>query len=345
MVQNIYSPNPNPVVVYEDHEWAWYGELGHATARPLFETAISSQGWIRPELRLGLAGLGWINDTFQRSTPNLTQMSLPNFLIEIKQLKDLFRIWDGKLRSKGGSALSRVFKGSAKNLAGARLNYKYGWLPTIGDVTGMVAGMAALRNRLKFFNDLRGVLIKNDVTLLKKVYSASGTIADLVGGVVHTKWNGEVTHTVKGYCEYVPQSITTLGKYDTIFRGVADSLGVELNPRIIWDAIPFSFVVDNFFTVGKWLETFRVDALELPVLLTDSYLQLKSTFKLTSETWNDDPNHTAVSKSPEWVTEETFFHRLPIRPDYATLASLNWKGPSVDQVINLISLATVLKNL
>jgi len=343
VTQYIYAPNPVPDTVFEDHEWAWYGELGHSASRSLFESAISLQGWIRPELQLGLAGTGWINEAYQRITPNLTKMSLPNFLIEIGQLKDLFKIWNSKLASQGGSQLSKVFKGSAKGLAGARLNYKYGWLPTMGDLSGLVEGMAVLKNRLKFFNELRGVLIKEHVTILKKEFDASGTIAETSGPQVHTKWHGNVTRTVRAFVEYVPQSITSRGKYDTLLRGASDSLGVELNPRILWDAIPFSFVVDNFVSIGKWLENFRVDALELPVFLSDSYLQLKDTFKLTSETYNDDPNHLSISKSPPWTTEESFFHRLPIRPDYATLQGLNWKGPSVDKVINLISLATVLK--
>jgi hypothetical protein len=342
VTQFIYAPSPTPTQVFEDHEYAWYGELGHTTARTVFESNISADGWHRPEVLLGLGGLSWINDAYQRITPNLTKVSLPNFIYEIGQLKGLFKLWDAKLRSQGGSSLNRVLKGSAKGLAGARLNYKYGWLPTIGDLSGIIEGLAILKNRLKFFESLRGVLIKDHVTVFQKEYTSSGTIP-LIGSVVHTAWSGKVTQTVKAYVEYVPQGIAALNKYDELYRGVLDALGVELNPRIIWDAIPFSFVVDNFLSVGKWLENFRVDALELPVALSDSYLQLKSEFELTSDTWNDDPNHLSVSSSPTWTTKESFFHRLPIKPDYATLASLNWKGPSVDKVINLISLATVLR--
>lgn len=341
VVVNTYSPNPVPNVVYEDTEYAWYGELGHSTARSVAETAISSQGWIRPESLLGLSGQGWMNDAVIRITPNLTKMSLPNFLIELEQLRSLFKLWDGKLLQQGGSTLRRVFRGSAKTLAGARLNYKYGWLPTLGDVSDMVEGMLRLKNRLKVFESLRGLLVKEHLTMFEKTYTASGTIP-LIGSIVHTPWNVKVSQTVRAYVEYTPRGISTMGKYDTLFRGILDSLGVELNPRIIWDAIPFSFVVDNFATVGKWLDTFRTDALELPVYFNDSYLQLKETFELSDETYNDDPNHTAVVKSPPWVTRETYFHRLPLRPDYATFASLNWKGPSVDKVINLVSLATVL---
>lgn len=340
-VQFIYGPTPSPTYVYEDHEWAWYGELGHTSARTAFETSISSQGFHLPERMLEWGGQGWINDAYQRITPNLTKMSLPNFLWEIAQLKTLFKIWNAKLLSQGGSQLSRVLKSSAKGLAGARLNYKYGWLPTLGDLSGMIEGLAVLQNKLKQFKALQGIRIKDSVKLFEKEYTSDGTL-DFFSGLVHTRYRGKVTHTVRGYIEYTPQGITSLNKYDELFRGVADSLGVELNPRIIWDAIPFSFVIDNFLSVGKWLENFRVDALELPVSLDDSYLQFKSTFELTSDTWNDDPNHTAISRSPPWMTTESLFHRLPLKPDYATLASLNWKGPSVDKAINLISLATVL---
>lgn len=37
-----------------------------------------------------------------------------------------------------------------------------------------------------------------------------------------------------------------------------DSLGVNLNPAIVWNAIPWSFVVDWLVDVGRWLNTQRI---------------------------------------------------------------------------------------
>jgi hypothetical protein len=41
-----------------------------------------------------------------------------------------------------------------------------------------------------------------------------------------------------------------------------DVLGVNLNPQIIWNALPWSFVVDWVIRVNKWLDNFKVSNLE-----------------------------------------------------------------------------------
>jgi hypothetical protein len=50
-----------------------------------------------------------------------------------------------------------------------------------------------------------------------------------------------------------------------------DALGVNLNPAIIWNAIPWSFVVDWVVGVGRWLDQFKSRNLE-PVCLIHRYL-------------------------------------------------------------------------
>jgi hypothetical protein len=44
--------------------------------------------------------------------------------------------------------------------------------------------------------------------------------------------------------------------------GVLDSLGVNLNPAIIWNALPWSFVVDWVFGVSRWLSSHKLSNME-----------------------------------------------------------------------------------
>jgi len=48
-----------------------------------------------------------------------------------------------------------------------------------------------------------------------------------------------------------------------------DTLGVGLDPGIIWEAIPFSFVVDWFVRVGDWLHSHRIDNYPATVHIDD----------------------------------------------------------------------------
>jgi hypothetical protein len=57
-------------------------------------------------------------------------------------------------------------------------------------------------------------------------------------------------------------------EYQRIHAGtlaLADALGLNWNPAIIWNAIPWSFVVDWVFGVSRWLDQFKVPLLE-PVI-------------------------------------------------------------------------------
>jgi hypothetical protein len=51
--------------------------------------------------------------------------------------------------------------------------------------------------------------------------------------------------------------------------GLLDSLGVNLNPQIIWNAIPWSFVVDWVIGVGQWLGQFQRLNLEPQINIID----------------------------------------------------------------------------
>lgn len=56
-----------------------------------------------------------------------------------------------------------------------------------------------------------------------------------------------------------------LGAEVNLLGAYADRLGVNLNPRIIWNAIPWSFVVDWALGVGQWLDQWKTRNIE-PVL-------------------------------------------------------------------------------
>jgi hypothetical protein len=54
---------------------------------------------------------------------------------------------------------------------------------------------------------------------------------------------------------------TIMGPYRELL-GLLDGLGINLNPAIIWNAIPWSFVVDWFIGISRWLNQFQVRNIE-----------------------------------------------------------------------------------
>jgi hypothetical protein len=274
-------------------------------------------------------GQAYINDAAGRiNYTDLTSVSIPNFLADIEDVKTLTKLW-------------RKSVGLAKNVAGGFLNYKFGWKPTLGDLTDSFTGLSRLRDRIKLFKSLYGVFLHDRRVLLSATTVKSGSATAPDGSVY--RWTAKLEQKVESFIYWTPGRIIALDTFDEEFRGVLDTLGFELNPRIVWDALPFTFVIDWFFNVGQQLERFKVDALELPIIYTDSFLQYKQ--KLTIESFTVLDLGSSVSSTTTWpgsVTTEDYFVRYPILPDASKFTDIGFRNPTKNQWTLLAALATVL---
>lgn len=82
--------------------------------------------------------------------------------------------------------------------------------------------------------------------------------------------------------------IKEIEKVNALLSGYLDALGIFINPKIVWDAIPWSFVVDWFVGIGPFLrDNFSMRNLE-PVTHIHSY---SCSFKVIRGT------HTTLSES------------------------------------------------
>lgn len=322
--------------------------------------------------QLGSYGLGKLQANwksyaatgFQACQPDLTRLSVPNFMIDIGQLRALGNDVLPLIRPGANAALKNrpqvynevrawlkagkedKFKSASKLLAEKRLSYKFGWSPTIGDVSGFVSGMIGLQKRLEAFKKDVGKELSFTKTIEKVEEGKSGQFN--YGGDIHQKvnWDGILNGKVQYHAKYVPQPLAVLGPLDEAIRGYMDTFGVELNPQILWDAIPFSFVLDWFLGVGNFLQRFKIDALELPILMTDSAVSYKEEYivssRLTSNPTGYPTDITAPNKLAGYTTHNRFFHRMPLDPSISYFHDLGWRNPTSSQWINFVSLAAVL---
>lgn len=277
----------------------------------------------------GTAGQNYINDTYVSLVPDLTKFSLPNDLLDWRQLGDLAKVW-----RKSSSVVT--------NLAGARLNYKFGWVPLAGDLNALKDGVLQLAEKLQKFKSNAGKVISARKTLLNQTKVVIGD--DYLNANSHLQYRGQISQKVHGYLVYQTQPMQVMSKaYETLLAMLSIT-GVELNPRIVWDKIPFSFVVDWFVSVGDYLNSFKHSTLELPILIEDTFLQYKEEIQINS--WlklYDDVNYTfAPSTTAGTFTKSSMFHRLPLKPDLTSFSALKTHWPSLNQAINLISLGITL---
>jgi len=330
--ESYYTAMEKPPVGIAGYYWLYQGhhKIACDSKDSVVGAAKTALGSFSPgPSYLAANGLGFINSAWQDLQPDLTELSIPNFLIEIDQIQDLFKLW-----KKNVSLV--------KNVAGLHLNYKFGWKPTVGDLGNVVDALTSFRLKLKAFEDSLGTFVQKSKKLVSESSSVTGTV---VSGGSTAYYSATKRRTVEAFITYAPQPLAVMSGSDKVLRAIIDSLGVELNPRIIWDALPFTFVVDWFFGVGSWLSRFKIDALELPVSLVDSCLQVKDELSVDWY-WRRFPSDGLFYNPPTsggcFYTLK-YFQRMPIFPDFASLSGLGWKTPSFNQATLLVSLATVLK--
>jgi len=325
--KTVLQPSVNPFQRVEYGGYHLHSYAAHAAAESLALSQLPSTG----VAVLGAGAQSWINQTFLDLRPDLTTMSLPNFLLEIEDIRGLFQLWKRNV-------------GILRNLAGGRLNYKFGWKPTYGDLESAIDGLRHMSDTIEAFEKAAGVVQRRQESLLNDNTTVSGTFLYQGNSLHPCSWTATLNRHVQGFLVFKPQPFEVVGNLNKSLRGFLDTLGVELNPRIIWDAIPFTFVIDWFFGIGGFLDQFKFDTLRLPILCTDSFLQYKETLTVHSQLTLDrnSPISSPEVECPPWASRSDFFHRIPINPNDDIVFNLGWRRPSGSQLVNLASLAVVL---
>lgn len=260
--------------------------------------------------------------------PDLTSLSLPNFLLELDDVQKMFQIWKKKVST-------------VKNVAGAHLNYNFGWKPFLSDIRAMIGVITGVLDKVEAFKRAANQTMRSHSSLPSTSTYKSGSFTYATSHTCY--WSGTVSRTKKFELVYRPRPFQVTREYELMLRAYLDALGFELNPRIIWDALPFTFVLDWFFGIGSWLERHKYDTLELPFLYVDSnvcfkeILQVESRLKLVDSAANPTSFFT-----PSSVTSRQFFTRIPVGPSENVSLAAGWKLPSLHQAELLVSLATVL---
>lgn len=219
---------------------------------------------------------------------------IPNVKADLQALVSLYEMKD-ILSIKGSiKNVSKWYKAIRHRLSGAKMSKPIGHMtartgadiylqgmfnvkPLIQDICGIYHTLTTYQKRLNDLISRSGKL---------QVARFACNLKEQIGSVYERNPNPQLV-TVKGAgtWEYAPgfyYNDRTVTTHSAVFRahmqfryyysafqrenafilGLLDAFGVNLNPRIIWQVIPWSFVIDWVFGVGRWLEQFEVKNLE-----------------------------------------------------------------------------------
>lgn len=199
-------------------------------------------------------------------------------------------------RRSGETALSYSKRVAHEVLAegsGNLLNYSFGWRPFLSDIVGIWNALTKFKLRLKHLKSNEGKVIRrhyrrkltgyassttlrvSELLRTRETYMAAYGASDPSTAKVYesVRWVTPPTYHATLTYRY---SIPDISLLSTQIAGLLDALGVNLNAQIVWNAIPFSFVVDWALDVGGFLNRFRIDNLQIRTEVLDFVHSLKS---------------------------------------------------------------------
>lgn len=181
----------------------------------------------------------------------------------------------------------KMLKDIVRRLTGAHLEAEFALVPFIGDLVSACTQLNALERNLEVLKRYANVPQKRHWRIvLPNADGSASTRAWRYQSSVNRLW-AEPFNTddyprpgisFRGRARWVQRPVYTLtveyryslpkvSEVELRTAALWDTLGVKFDPGILWDAIPFSFLVDWVADVGTFLHSFARD--NLPITISD----------------------------------------------------------------------------
>jgi len=233
-------------------------------------TLVDFQTWFNARFS---SKLGTASGAYLKFSPLKPRVDMGQTLAEIREvpamLKTTARYFLDIWTRKGGFMSRRIpWYSTGRNHASMWLNVNFGWLPflgTIRDFYKTTENVTSIIQRLRDHNGLwekRGGIVEKIESREPYAAKTSATTAWVYPvlnnalGVRSGKSDAyvQISQIVKfsaRYKYYIPELLPN-GKWPVAL--IARLYGLELSPRLVWDLIPYSWLVDWCFHLGNIIE-------------------------------------------------------------------------------------------
>lgn len=282
-------------------------------------------GCTKLEFQLGIDLLEW------RETVNLVKSltpklkSLRNFLTNATHLS----AWKAYARSLEISVRELTFK----DVANYHLAYSFGVKPLIEDCFALVRSLQGLEAKFSWLREHSGKPVKVRFQKdLSKAFKPSE-------GVTYRDALETDTLRIRHYaCSYkafatLVYDVSQLNDYELRARVLARSFGLDAVIGMLWESIPYSFVVDWVFRVGDWLDQFDTH-ISLPYTILDCGWSVNMVEDRMMTYEYSYPLATALQVA--WACRRTRYHREPGLP--ISYADIELGDPGLNQLVLALSL-------
>jgi hypothetical protein len=192
-----------------------------------------------------------------RSNPSRPVVDLPVALFELKDIPRMIK--------QAGEAIHWVRKTglrtlpTAEGLANANLAYQFGWAPLLSDLYKLLKFQEHFEKKRKILERLySGTGLRRNITLDEFSESTNGTYTHSIGfGSMTTSWTIKRTTKVWGTIRWKPKNLPPGGRSPSDLEVYRATLGLDITLATVWEAIPWSWLIDWFTSAGDYLSAHR----------------------------------------------------------------------------------------
>jgi hypothetical protein len=174
------------------------------------------------------------------------QVSVPNFLYELREVKELIP----------------KLQGIVKSIANGYLSIEFGWKPFLSDLRKISQSVAATRKRIAQLRAGYGRVstLHTSRTLIKSEYEPPSRDydddANSVLDGLSEKYTQSYQAVFRTTIEYY-HTIEGLDRVDAFLKAYLTATGWTNSPKVIWNAIPWSWLLDWFVNLDSFFDSFH----------------------------------------------------------------------------------------
>jgi len=217
-------------------------------------------------------------------TPSMESgFSLVNFVHELREVKTLSPYYSvGKTGRKKIKFWWDKEKSLFENFSGLMLNYSFGLVPFIGDMKRLYKGLTTLQDRLSDLHQNAGKLQIRRYSEEEEPFSWD--VPEYISSdTFRVRDWFKVSHLTRTAVMRYTYQLPELSRFQWQLKAILDTLGVQLNAGILWEAIPYSFVLDWFLGVGDFLVQLRKKWIPITLFIKEFGTSVKFVGEYQSE--------------------------------------------------------------
>jgi hypothetical protein len=216
--------------------------------------------------------------------PGNPAAGLGQFLVELRQLPNLPKFVVSAFKSpRKATTLSGLRENlfNFKQLGSEYLNVEFGWKPFLNDLRKLFDFQQGLAKQLEQLRRDNGKVVRRRGTITKAESSSvsqdTGTIGlypalatqfyDSSSGLVHRRSLTTTTFSRYWFSGAFRYWIPDIGSDQWTSRAKRALLGVNPSPSLLWEVLPWSWLVDWFSSVGDSINNMSSNAAENLVIL------------------------------------------------------------------------------